>query len=137
MAVQGIKFNVPKSVVSATIIECKGRLNKISDKLNFWVGTVREFIRADPELSALLDEMRNKRDEDLLEGAEDVLQYAIDVKADDLTNALKSAFFVLNNKGRGRGYLPPALQNQQEVKVMSVEDLIIAAKSGELTQPSK
>jgi hypothetical protein len=51
-----------------------------------------------------------------------------------MTNALKSAFFVLNNKGKPRGYLPPAMQNQDNSEKLTPAQIVQAVKDGLASQ---
>lgn len=109
MGTPGVPLNIPKESIAASIKSCRGRMTHMAPALDCSIIYLRERINADPELVALLAETRNHRDENLLDGAEDTLQFALDQRKDadgDINAALKSAFFVLNNKGRKRGYIP-------------------------------
>lgn len=74
--------------------------------------TLQKKIAADPELQELLSNLRHQFDDELLNGAESVLQLALKKANEDLTNSLKATFFILNNKGRPRGYTPPTSREQ-------------------------
>lgn len=69
-----------------------------------------------PDLVELIDHLRTDRDESLLDKAEDYLDVAMSQQK-DLASGLKSAFFVLNNKGKPRGYNPPVINQQGDIKI--------------------
>lgn len=133
MGVQGVRFNIPKSTICTAIINNRGRISHIAKTLDYSIRCTREKINQDPELKALLDEYRDQRDESLLDGCEDGLQDAIDNRSVDMSNALKAIFFVLNTKGKPRGYFPPNSIIDDETK-QNLSDLIKQAKTGDLSQ---
>lgn len=133
MGVPGVPLNIPKESIATAIKNNNGRMNKIALSLDIGITTARKYISQDAELMALLHDYRQHRDENLLEGAEDTLQKAFDRNDEDMSSALKATIFVLNNKGKSRGYTPPNSTVDDETK-QNLSDLIKLAKSGELTQ---
>lgn len=107
MGTPGVPFDATKEQILSAIKESGGRFLRIAALLGYADNTVRAHIYADPELMQAIKDARKTRDEGLLDGAEDALKKALD-KADlDINAALKSAFYVLNNKGKDRGYASP------------------------------
>ena len=106
MGTSGVPWVVDKTVIVETLKARKGRLSYAAKDLNVHFSTLKNRIDADPELVQLLQDLRNGFDVLLVDSAEDLLLYAIAQKEKDLTNALKSSFYILNNKGRSRGYSP-------------------------------
>ncbi len=134
MGIQGTKLNIPKSSLMSAIKNNLGRLNKIALSLGCHIETARNYISRDPELVKLLKDYREHRDESLLEGAEDTLQKAIDTNDPvNMANALKASMFVLNSKGKGRGYSPPNSNLNDEVK-KTMSDVIQQALEDKLSQ---
>lgn len=104
MGIPGVPFSCTKEEILKAIKKSGGRYIHIAALLNYSDSTVRVHIEDDPELLQALKDARNTRDEGLLDGAEDALKLALEKSGVDMTSALRSAFYVLNNKGKGRGY---------------------------------
>ncbi len=107
MGTPGVPLNFKEDEIRDTIKKYSGRMIKIAEHFDCSFAAMRLQIDRFPELIQLLVFERQKRDERLLEGAEDTLQDAMDGRAVDMNAALKSSFFVLNNKGKLRGYHAP------------------------------
>lgn len=107
MATSGVKFNRSKNEIIEAIKKHNGKLTKVAKHLNCCYDTVRKYTDDDPEIVKLIHNLRQEYDENLCDLAEDTLTDAMDARVGDMTNALKSAFFVLNNKGKNRGYNHP------------------------------
>lgn len=92
------------------IVEClkkhSGKLTYCAREFGVKYDTLKKRIDEDEDLIQLVSDLRNAHSETLLDMAEDTLQYAMRNRETDLGNALKSTFFVLNNKGKERGYSP-------------------------------
>jgi hypothetical protein len=130
----GVKLNIPKASLIAAIKNANGRVSKIAVSLGCAIETVRKYIGEDEELVQMLKDYRQHRDENLLEGAEDTLQKAIDTNdPDNMANALKASMFVLNSKGKNRGYFSPHGLLSEDTK-QHLSDLIKKAKEGSLSQ---
>lgn len=110
MGTQGVTFDKPRSVIIEAIKKHKGRLTKVAKELGCHYETVRKYTDPDPELVELIKMLRADYDANLCDLAEDTLTDAMDNRGLDMNNALKSAFFVLNNKGKDRGYNHPDAQ---------------------------
>lgn len=120
MGIPGVPFDCTKDQILDAIKKSGGRFLHIAALLNYDDTTVRKHINADPELVQALKDARKTRDEGLLDGAEDALKKALEKVDTDMQSALKSAFYVLNNKGQDRGYCPSevkAAMNQQPTQV--------------------
>ena len=104
MAVQGVKFDPPKSTIISILKDSKGVITTASKKLDVAPHTLRLHIKKDPELVELLDNLRNNFEDNLLDMAENTVLYALSKRDEDPNNAIKSAFFVLNSKGQNRGW---------------------------------
>lgn len=111
MGIPGIPFNVPKERIAQTIKECKGVVRQVCIKLGYGYTCIWEKITADPELKALLDKERASHDEDKCDKAEETLDMLM-LQSEDKSIALGAVRYLLNNKGRGRGYNPPLRPNE-------------------------
>lgn len=125
MGTPGVPLNLPKDAIVAALKKNDGKVNHASKDLDIHPWTLRKLIKKDPELQDLLQKLRHNYDEKLLDQAEETLKYALEQKHDDVNAALKSSFYVLNNKGRARGYNPPTkLDAFNEKDKESVENLL-------------
>jgi hypothetical protein len=111
MGTQGVRFDKPKSEICEAIKKHRGRLTKVAKQFGVCYQTIRSYTDNDPELVELISYLRKDYDENLCDLAEDTLTDAMDNRIEDMSNALKSAFFVLNNKAKERGYNHPDSQN--------------------------
>ena len=104
MGVQGSPCDLTKAEITEALKKRKGRITYAAKDLNVKYETLKKKIDADPELVQLLHDLRYVFDETMLDSAEDTLMYGMGKREVDLGNALRSAFYILNNKGKGRGY---------------------------------
>ena len=113
MGTPGVPWNVPKRRILETIKARKGVITYVCKDLDAAHETVLRHINKDPELKAALDAARNEYDDDICDRAEDILLHAV-TQREDLSSGLRAAQFVLNNKGRKRGYIPPTMASPQD-----------------------
>ena len=104
MATPGSGWVVTRQEIVERLKLYGGRLVKTAKSFGVKYDTLRKKIDPDPELVQLVSDLRNDYDHTLLDEAEDTLSYALAKRKKDMTNALKCAFYVLNNKGIERGY---------------------------------
>lgn len=104
MGIQGVTIEIDKQIVLDAIVKCSGRVTHISRSLGINYRTLRKIIERDPELVEVLDNFRYDFEHTILDLAEDCLINSMSNQPTDPTNALKSAFFVLNSKGKIRGW---------------------------------
>jgi hypothetical protein len=116
MGTQGVKFDRSKFEILEAIKKHNGKLTRAARELNCNYDTIRKYTDDDPEVVQLIKNLRQQYKEDMCDSAEDTLKDAIDGRNVDMTSALKSAFYVLNNLGRERGYTPQQSQEQIIVK---------------------
>jgi hypothetical protein len=108
MGVGGHPFKAHKHLIIESIVKHKGVLVRIAKDFGVERNTIRRKINEDPELIEELANARKDYIENLCDDAEDVLSMALKKADVDTNNGLKSAFYILNNLGRDRGYTPPA-----------------------------
>ena len=126
MGTPGVPWKVSKSQIVQALKKRHGRLTYAAKDLGCVYITLRKKIDADPELTQMVSDLRNSFDEDLLDSAEDVIKKAME-SLSDLGNALKAAFYVLNNKGKLRGYLHPKVQ-ELEGKDAEINEIVRAVR---------
>jgi len=119
-----------KHEIVESIKKYKGRLTKVAKELGCSYMTIRNHTDPYPEVVELIKHLRMDWNESLLDSAEDTLTDALDARNSDMNNALKSAFFVLNNKGKERGYVPPS-KHEPEEKTVSLSELAEYARVAE------
>lgn len=98
----GVPWNPNKTVVLDALKRSDGVITFAAEALGVCRATLFTYVSKHPDVKEFVDSMRYSYDTKLLDGAENVLKKAIE--GVDLDKALKSAFFVLNNKGSERGY---------------------------------
>lgn len=138
MGTSGVPWNVPKNRIIEAIKAKRGVLTHVCKELDAAHETVLRHINKDPELKAVLDAARHEYDDLICDLSENTLLYAVSQK-EDLSNGIRAAQFVLNNKGRKRGYTPPTVVNPQDQAfeknaMEKIADGIAQLRSG---QPSK
>lgn len=116
MGTPGVPFDKTDDEIREAIKKARGRLTHASKYLSVHHSTLYHKLNANPHLWECVHETRKANDEYMLDMAEDTLLHAISKRDEDGTNALKSSFFILNNKGRSRGYNPPTKSDGYDEK---------------------
>lgn len=124
MGTQGVPWNVPKSRILESIRAKKGVITHICKDLDVHYDTVTRHIKKDPELQEALDLARNEYDDLICDMSENTLLYAVSQR-EDLSSGIRAAQFVLNNKGRKRGYTPPSVNPDQGKQESAVVDTLL------------
>jgi len=106
----GVPLNITKKDLESALRKTRGILSQASKSLGIGRTALYRHIDKFPELRELIDELREDFECEILDDSEGVLKHALSVKETDLGNSLKAAFYILNNKGRSRGYTPPNAQ---------------------------
>jgi broad-specificity NMP kinase len=120
MGTPGVPFNIPKSRILETIKKKKGVVTQICLELDIAYDTYAKHIKSDPELKSAIDVARNDYDETICDLAETALMRALN-QEQDLSASLSSAKFVLNNKGKKRGYSPiPVVADNKEAELAGI-----------------
>jgi len=117
VATQGVKLPITEAEITAAIIKCKGRLTNACRELGICYETIRKHTDNKPHLVKLIADLRKDYTESMTDKAEDCLSDAMDNRKADMTNALKASMFFLNNHGRNRGYNPPVINQQGDIKI--------------------
>lgn len=106
MGTQGVAWDMPKSSIIEALKRNKGRLIASASDLNCSFPTIDKYIKQDPELVALLADLRRWGGHSRVDKAEDVLEKAMDSADTDIKAALSAAFYTLNTDdiSRERGW---------------------------------
>jgi len=102
MGTPGTPWTVPREQIEQALKKQKGRLTYACKDLNCTYRALKKYIDEHPDLQEELVRLRNEFDCTLLDMAESSLIRGM--SESDPNAYLKSAFYVLNNKGRERGY---------------------------------
>ncbi len=129
MGTPGVPLNFKKDDIALSIKNNSGRMIHIAASMECTVEAMKKQIERFPDLIEMLADYRHKRDETLLNGAEDTLLKAIEKSDTDMTNALKSSFFILNNKGKLRGYTPANIPQLSEDRQVNAQQIIDSANA--------
>jgi hypothetical protein len=108
MGLGGVKYNPDISEILKVIEEKRGVVTQIHKQLGISHTLFYELIAEYPQLKTALDKSRLELDNILCDSAENALLYALSQR-EDLGSSVRSAQYVLNNKGRKRGYTPPTV----------------------------
>ena len=104
MGTPGVKWVCKKETIVSVLKDASGRISYASKALGVTHNTLLKRIRQHEDLVQLLEDLRHEFEESMLDKAESVLVHALKQMDGDLANALKSCFYILNNKGEKRGY---------------------------------
>lgn len=104
MGTPGVPWIVEKDTISDALKKTKGRIEPAAKILGVAGFTLRRRLTEYPDLQELVTQLRSSFEQALLDQAEDTIEHAMNQTPTDLNNALKSAFFVLNSKGKERGW---------------------------------
>lgn len=129
MGVPGVPIKINPSEIAEAIKKYRGVVSRIHPALGMSHDTFYKLLKKHPSLKEALDEARETHTLELVDGAENALVKAL--SQDDMSIALKAAMYVLNNKGRDRGYNHP----NAEVKQVSLPDIAEAYEKRLITQP--
>lgn len=125
MGTSGVPFNIPKKRIIESIKKKKGVVSQICDDLDICYDTYSKHIKTNPEYKDAIDSARNNFDTTICDMAETALMRALN-QVEDMSASLSSAKFVLNNKGKNRGYSP--IQNQPSNSDIQVNDVLRGIK---------
>ena len=117
MGTQGVPTTVTSKILSDAIKRRRGVAAKVQDDLNI---SHTEFYRLLEryKLKELLHQERNAYSERMCDVAEDVLLKGM-LQTEEIGSALGAAKYVLNNKGRNRGYYPPVIPPEPKDEVVN------------------
>ncbi len=107
MGVGGRPFLFKKADMLRAIEKHNGVIMRIAKEFGVDRSTIHTKFREDVDFQQALSKARKEYVEVLLDKSESALEMALDRCEEDMNNALKSAFYYLNNLGRDRGYSPP------------------------------
>ncbi len=102
--VSGVAFQPDHETLIQSIKNNHGKITRIAKDFSVQGPTVRKYINEHEELKEALQSARGIYIEIACDLAEDTLIFAMKKRDIDLGNALKAAFYVLNNQGKDRGY---------------------------------
>ena len=105
----GVQLNgtIDRDAVIAALKKHKGVYRQACKELNINRNSISKYVRADPELLALVNELRYAFEEDMLDACEDVITKLVKKVDEDPSHSLKASIYYLNNKGKKRGYAHP------------------------------
>ena len=112
MATSGIAWNPPKETIITVLKECKGVLTHAAKKFDVTPLTLRRKVQQDDELVELLKNLREDYETVMLDMAENCVAFAMSQQTKRPEQALKASFFVLNSKGKTRGWSNTFTDNQ-------------------------
>ncbi len=113
MGTSGVLWKGKKTAIIDTLKKRNGVVSLAAKDFGINRHTLTKRIQEDSELQELVERLRNDFVEQRLDSAEDTIIFALQRRDIDLSNALRAAFFVLNNLGRRRGYVPPRLAERE------------------------
>jgi len=122
MGTPGVPWNPSKDIIVNILKECKGVISKAAKKFEVAPLTLYRKINADPELVQLLKDLREDYETVMLDMAENCVSYAMSNMTLKPDQALKASFFVLNSKGKTRGWNNTFYDNQQYSPALEAEN---------------
>lgn len=125
MGTRGVPFNIAEKRIIESIKKKKGVVTQICADLGICYDTYSKHIKTNTKYKQAIDDARNDFDTTICDMAETALMRALNQK-EDLSSSLSSAKFVLNNKGKSRGYSP--LSQTAVLSEVGVNDLLRGIK---------
>lgn len=104
MATMGTEWIYDKAKIVERLKEAKGRITVACKLLEVDYSTLKKVIDKEPELEEVLKNLRNNFESTILDMAENTVMRAMRRAEDDPNNALKSAMFTLNSRGKAKGW---------------------------------
>lgn len=117
MATPGSPWVCDKSHIVEALKKANGRITHACKELNVAYITLKKRIDADEELIQLVSDLRNHFENSLLDIAEDCISQAMQNLQTDAANAIKSAIFTLNSRGKDRGWSNTLLEGNKPQKI--------------------
>lgn len=134
MATPGVKWEKSKLEIVEALKLHKGRLTYVARHFDIAYDTLMKSINADSQLLDLVKALRNDYENTILDLAENCVVKAMENQDKDPNNAIKSSFFVLNSKGKARGWTNTFVDLQNAPAQIDIEnkDMEIAALKAKL-----
>ena len=110
--------------IKSSLKRHKGVVTRVCKEVGIVSSTYYKIMAENPDIKVVQDTARQDYEVHQLDEAESTLMYAIGKREEDLTNALKSTFFILNNKGAERGYSPKNNPNRVEVSSDAIAEFV-------------
>lgn len=120
MGISGVTWKASKKDIIDTLKKRNGVISRAANDLGVHRHTLTKRICEDADLQELIAVLRNDFIEQKLDDAEETVLFAMNRREEDLGNALKASFFVLNNLGRHRGYVHPRIA-EKEIEESALE----------------
>lgn len=114
MGISGVPLTTTSSEIKEALKKHNGIVSRAARELHLHISTLYRAFEADSDLKKYRDDIRIDYEESQLDEAEETLIYALSIRSDDLTNAMKASMFTLNTKGAKRGYVPAEVQAARE-----------------------
>lgn len=131
MGTSGVPWNISKDSIIEALKARKGKITYAARDLKVHYTTLKKRVYADSELLSLIDELRNEFNAILVDSAEDTMLYAMQNRKNDLASALKSCFYILNNKGKHLGYSQKTITvSGDEISIRAIAQGITECDSG-------
>lgn len=111
MATQGSEWKVTKSEILEMLKKHEGRITYAAKELKVCYETLLKYVKKF-DLVNKLEEIRSDAEDAFIDLAENSLKKALKNHDNDVAHALKSAFFVLNSKGKKRGWTNTQLKTE-------------------------
>lgn len=113
MGVCGVPLPITNEEIKQAIKKHKGVVSSVCKSLDIGHTAFYTRMAKDKSIKQCLDESRAEFDELLCDLSENVLTYALSQR-EDMASALGASKYVLNNKGRIRGYSPIPVQSENK-----------------------
>lgn len=121
MGVSGVPLPITHEEIKEAIKKHKGVVSSVCKTLNMGHNAFYVRMGQDPSIKECLDHSRSEFEELICDLSENVLSFALSQR-EDLSSALASAKYVLNNKGKKRGYNHPAENQHSQITCSELQD---------------
>lgn len=101
---KGQAFEPKLTDMTDILTQLQGNISKVADYYKVSREAIYQFIHRNPDLKGVVKELRNVKDENILDAAEGVIAHCLNLKKDNPKLAFDAARYVLDNKGKARDW---------------------------------
>lgn len=140
MGTPGVPLDITRDSIVTALKHTKGQPTKACKLLNCSHPALYKRINADPEIQELIAQLRNEADDKFLDMAEDGIEHLMTLQETNVDKFTAATFYILNNRGRKRGWVPPnvaASLEGQDTKAAALTQFLQQAQDYAEWQASK
>lgn len=128
MGTPGVPLDISRDSIVNALKQTKGQVRKACQLLNCTHPALYKKINADPELQQIIAELRHETDDRFLDMAEDGIEHLMTLQDSNIDKFSMATFYILNNRGRKRGWVPPTVAAAMDSNDSKSQELALMLK---------